>query len=151
MAVTAHSYTKLGLSLGTKKIDFTADTIKVLLLSAYTVGTTEDTAQFVSDVLAVGTESSGTGYTAGGQAIVSPSFTESGHVYTLGSTTNPSWSITATFSAAFALFYDSTPGSNSTNPVLGYWDLGGTTSWTSGTLALTLALTSNAICTITGS
>ena len=72
MAVTAHTYTKLALSMGTKKIDFTADTFKVMLLSAYTVGSTQDSAQFVSDVLAVSTEASGTGYTSGGVALSSP-------------------------------------------------------------------------------
>lgn len=148
MAVTAHSYTKLGLSLGTKKIDFTADSFKVMLLSAYTVGTTQDTAQFVSDVLAVGTEASGTGYTAGGLTIASTSFTESGHVYTFGSTATLQWT-GSTITAAYALFYDSTPGSNATNPVLGYWDFGGSQSSSNGTF--TLSLSSNAICTLTGS
>ena len=117
MAVTAHSYTKLALSLATKKIDFTADTLKVMLLSSYTVGTTQDTAQFVSDVLAVATEASGTGYTSGGVALSSPTFTASGHVYTLTTGTNPSWS-SSTISAAYALFYDSAPGTNATNPVI---------------------------------
>lgn len=148
MAVTAHAYTKLALSLGTKKVDFTADTFKVMLLSAYTVGTTQDTAQFVADVLAVGTEASGTGYTAGGLTIPSTSFTESGHVYTFGSSGTLQWS-GSTITASYALFYDSTPGSNSTNPVLGYWDFGGSQSSSSGTF--TLNLTSNAIATITGS
>lgn len=148
MAVTAHSYTKLGLSLGTKLVNFNSDAFKVMLLSAYTVGTTQDTAQFVSDVLAVGTEASGTGYTAGGLAIGSTSFTESGHVYTFGSTATLQWT-GSTITAAYALFYDSTPGSNATNPVLGYWDFGGNQSSSDGTF--TLSLTGNAICTITGS
>jgi hypothetical protein len=148
MTVTAHSYTKLALSLGTKKIDFTADTFKVMLLSAYTVGTTQDTAQFVSDVLAVGAEASGTGYTAGGLAIPSPTFTESGHVYTFGSAGTLQWT-SSTITASYALFYDSTPGSNATNPVLAYWDFGGAQSSSAGTF--TLSLTGNAIATITGS
>jgi hypothetical protein len=148
MAVTSHSYTKLGLSLGTKKVDFTADAFKVLLLSAYTVGTTQDTAQFVTDVLAAGTEASGTGYTAGGLAITATSFTESGHVYTFGSTATLQWT-TSTITASYALFYDSTPGTNATNPVLGYWDFGGAQSSSAGTF--TLSLTGNAICTLTGS
>lgn len=148
MTVSAHSYTKLGLSLGTKKVDFTADTFKVMLLSAYTVGTTQDTAQFVSDVLAAATEASGTGYTAGGLAITSTSFTESGHVYTFGSTATLQWT-GSTITAAYALFYDSTPGSNATNPVLGYWDFGGSQSSSAGNF--TLSLSSNAIATITGS
>jgi hypothetical protein len=148
LAVTAHTYTKFGLSLATKKADLTADTIKVMLLSAYTVGTTQDTAQFVSDILSVGTEASGTGYTSGGVALVSPTFTASGHVYTLTSGTNPSWA-SSTISAAYALFYDSTPGTNSTNPVICYWDFGGTSSSSAGTF--TLSLSGSGIYTYTGS
>lgn len=149
MAVVAHSYTKLGLSLGTKLVNFNSDTFKVMLLASYTVGTTQDTAQFVADVLAApATEASGTGYTAGGLTIASTSYTESGHVYTFGSTATLQWTA-STISAAYALFYDSTPGSNATNPVLGYWDFGGTQSSSNGTF--TLSLSSNAIATITGS
>lgn len=149
MAVTAHSYTKSGLSLATKLIN-TTDTFKVMLLSAYTVGTTQDTAQFVSDILGVATEASGTGYTAGGQALVSPTFTESGHVYTLTSSTNPSWNAAGgALAAAYALFFDSTPGTNASNPVLCYWDLGGTQTATNGTFTLTLS--GSGLYTLTGS
>lgn len=148
MTVTAHSYTKWALSLGSKKVDLTADTIKVMLLSAYTVGTTQDTAQFVSDVTGVGTETSGTGYSAGGYSLVSPTFTESGHVYIYTSATNPNWT-TSTISAAYALFYDSTPGTASTNPIIAYWDFGGTQSSVAGTYTLTLS--GSGIVTITGS
>jgi hypothetical protein len=112
------------------------------------VGTTQDTAQFVADVLAAGTEASGTGYTAGGLTIGSVTFTASGHVYTLASSATLQWT-TSTITASYALFYDSTPGTNSTNPVLGYWDFGGAQSSSAGTF--TLALTGNAIFTITGS
>ena len=150
MAVTAHAYTKAGLALASKKIDLTADTVKVMLLSAYTVGTTQDTAEFVADVLGVGTEASGTGYSAGGVALVSPTFTESGHVYTFTSSTNPSWNASGgSLAAAYALFYDSTPGTNATNPVLCYWDFGGTATATNATFTLTLS--GSGVFTITGS
>ncbi len=148
MTVTAHAYTKFALSLATKKVDLSADTLKVMLLSAYTVGSTQDTAQFVSDVTAVATEASGTGYTAGGVTIASPSFSASGHVYTLTSGTNPSWA-TSTISAAYALIYDSTPGTSSTNPVIGYVDFGGTVSSSGGTFTLTI--NGSGLLTITGS
>lgn len=148
MAVTAHVYTKFALSLATKKVDLTADTLKVMLLSAYTVGSTQDTAQFVSDVLAVATEASGTGYTAGGVTIASPSFTETGHVYALDSATDPSWA-SSTITAAFALLYDSTPGSNATNPVIAYIDFGGNVSTSGGTFTITL--NASGILTLTGS
>ena len=53
--------------------------------------------------------------------------------------TNPVWnsgSSAGTLSAAYAVFYDSTPGSNATNPVLGYWDLGGTQTATNAPFTL---------------
>ncbi|MGV9778185.1 hypothetical protein, partial [Streptosporangium sp. NPDC003464] len=56
----------------------TTDTIKVMALSAYTVGSTKDTAQFISDVLAAATEATGTGtsgYTAGGATLGSKTVT----------------------------------------------------------------------------
>lgn len=148
MAVTAHTYTKLGLSLGTAKINFLADTLKVMLLSAYTVGTTQDTAQFVADVKAVATETVGTGYTAGGQTLASVTYAESGHVYTLDCA-DPAWTITSAFSAAYAVIYDSTPGSDATNPVINYHDFGGTTSFTSGTFTFTV--NASGLLTATGS
>jgi hypothetical protein len=116
-----------------------------MLLSAYTVGSTQDTAKFVSDVLGVATEASGTGYTAGGQTLASVTWAASGHVYTLDCA-DPTWA-SSTVSAAYALFYDSTPGSNATNPVLCYWDLGGT--FTSTASPFTLQVNASGVLTIT--
>lgn len=149
MAITAHTYTKLADSLGQKKIDLDTDTFKCLLLSAYTVGTTQNTAQYVADVKAVATESTGTGYTAGGVTLTSVTWTATGTVYAFKATI-PGWSITSAFGAAFALFYCSTPGTDATNPVLCYWDLGATTSWSSGTLSFTLTQNAAGIVTFTG-
>lgn len=120
-----------------------------MLLSAYTVGTTQDTAQYVADVLAVATEASGTGYTAGGATLTGGSWSASGHVYTYTGTI-PAWNATGgSLAAAYALFFDSTPGSNATNPVLAYWDLGGTQTATNGTFTLTA--NASGIVTFTGS
>lgn len=146
IAVTAHTYTKLALSLATKKIDVSADTFKVMLLSAYTVGSTQDTAQFLADVLAAATEASGTGYTAGGQALTTVTFNESGHIYTLDAD-DPAWA-TSTITAAYAVVYDSTPGTNATRPVLCYVDFGGNVSSSGGTF--TLALNASGLVTVTG-
>lgn len=147
MAVTAHTYTKFNDSVAKKLVNLSTDTLKVMLLSAYTVGSTQDSAQFVADVLAVATETSGTGYTAGGQALTSVTLTDSGHVTTL-TCANPSWA-TSTFNAAYAVFFDSTPGSNATNPVICYWDFGGTQS-PSGA-AFTLQISGSGLVTFTGS
>ena len=55
MAVTANCFTKFTLSLATKKIDLTADTLRVILATSATTGlaAAEDTIQFMSDVKAV--------------------------------------------------------------------------------------------------
>lgn len=148
MTITAHSYTKLADSLAAKKINLASDTLKVMLLSAYTVGSTQDTAQFVADVLAApATETSGTGYTAGGATLASVSVSDSAHVFTF-TAANPSWTA-STFTASYAVFYDSTPGTNATNPVICYWDFGGAIPVTSGTYTLTI--NGSGIITITGS
>lgn len=147
MAVTAHSYTKLADALAQKEVDIDSDTIKCLLLSAYTVGTTQDSAKYKADVLAAATEASGTGYTAGGVTLTSVTWTVSGHVYALKATI-PSWTTTGgSLAAAYALFYDDTPATN--KPVLCYWDLGGTQTSTNGTFALTQ--NASGILTVTGS
>lgn len=149
MAVTSHVYTMLAKSLVDKKIDLDTDVLKCLLLSAYTVGSTQDSAQYVADVKAVGTEASGTGYTAGGIALSNVAFTKSGHVYTLDAD-DIVWT-SSTISAAYALFYgvaSASPG-DSTNPVIAYWDLGGTQSSTAA--SFTLTVNASGLLTFTGS
>ncbi len=77
MAVTVFVYGKLQQSLLEGRINFATDTIKAMLLSSYTVGSTQDTAQFLSDVVTggVGVEASGSGYTAGGATLGSKTVT----------------------------------------------------------------------------
>lgn len=147
IAVTAHVYTKGILSVVSKLENIPSDALKVMLLSAYTPG--QDTHQFMSDVLGAGTETSGTGYTATGQALTSVTVSQSGHVQTL-SCANPSWNATGgALSAAYAVWFDSSPGSNATNPVICYWDLGGTQTATNSTFALTVS--GSGLVTFTGS
>lgn len=149
MAVTAHTYTKFANRLGVKGVTINTDTWKCMLLSAYTVGTTQDTAEFAADVLAVATEASGTGYTAGGATLTGVSWTASGHVYTFTGTI-PAWNAAGgSLAAAYAVFIDTTPGTNATNPVMCYWDLGGTQTATNGTFTLTAS--GSGIFTATGS
>ncbi|MEV4179929.1 hypothetical protein AB0J28_00600 [Streptosporangium canum] len=193
MAVTVYTYGKLQQSLWEAKINFTSDTIKVMALSAYTVGTTQDTAQYLSDVLAAATEATGTGtsgYTAGGATLASKTLvytaanswatqranstaytvgdvvrptTGNGYVYqaivagtsagsaptwptVIGQTVtdggvtwacvgrgvlmldaaDPAWTTgnPGSLTASYLVFYKST-GTDSTSPVILYWDLGG--------------------------
>lgn len=146
MAVTAHTYTKLAKSLVDKLADLDSDALKVMLLSAYTPD--RDAHQFVSDVLGAGTQvPNGSGYTTGGAALTTVTFVESGHAYILDCD-DPSWT-GATFAAAYAVFYDSTPGSSATNPVLNYWDFGGTL--TGGGGAFTLVIDASGLLVVTAS
>ena len=71
MAVTVFAYGKLLQSLWEGRINFTTDAIHAMLLASYNVGSTQDTAQFLSDVVTAGVavEATGSGYTAGGQAL----------------------------------------------------------------------------------
>jgi hypothetical protein len=96
MAVTVFVYGKLQQSLFEGRINFGSDTIKAMLLSSYTVGSTQDTAQFLSDVVTggVGVETSGSGYTAGGATLASKTVT-----YTAAN----SWSVQRANSTAYAV------------------------------------------------
>lgn len=102
MAVTVSVYGKLQQSLWEGLIAFGTDTIKAMLLSSYTIGTTQDSAQFLSSVVTsgVGVETSGSGYTAGGATLASKTVTytaanswstqrANSTAYTVGDVTRP--------------------------------------------------------------
>lgn len=133
MAVTAHTYPQLEQKAGTKSVNLSSDSLKVMLLSAYTFANTHAT---MTDVKAAGTEVTGTGYTAGGQALTSVSFTTSGTVTTL-TAANPSWA-SSTITAAYAVFYDAAGGTDATDYPICYWDFGGSQSSSAGTFTLTI-------------
>lgn len=102
-----------------------------MLLAAYTPSSAHAT---MADVLAAATEASGTGYTAGGQALSGVSLSTSGSVTTL-TCSNASWP-SSTITAAFAVFYDAAGGTNATNYPLVYWDFGGSQASAAGTFTL---------------
>lgn len=133
MAVTAHSYPQFEQKLGTKSSNLSTDSLKVMLLTAYTFANTHAT---MTDVLGAGTETSGTGYTAGGLALTSVTFTTSATVSTL-TCANPAWT-TSSITAAFAVFYDAQGGTNTTNFPICYWDFGGSSTSSAGTFTLTI-------------
>lgn len=143
MSVTAKWYGKAFLSLGTKQINLTSDTIKVMLCtSAYTVD--QDNHQFKSDLT---NEVSGTGYTAGGATLGSPTLTYTGTTNVLAfDGADVSWAA-STLTARYAIVYDSTPGTDATRPLLMYVDFGADVSTTSGTLTLTWDAAG--LCTVT--
>lgn len=97
------------------------DTIKVALLTtAYTPDI--DNHKFLSDVNA--NESSGAGYTAGGNTLTSPTVTED-DVNDRGvfGAANASWPSSTIANARYALIYKAT-GTPSTSPLIGYIDFG---------------------------
>jgi hypothetical protein len=133
MAVTAHVYPKFQESAVKKGVNLATDSLKVMLLSAYTFANSHAT---MADVKGSGTEASGTGYTAGGQALTSVTVSTSGTVTTFDCA-DPSWSASS-IAAAFAVFYDAQGGTDSTNIPIAYWDFGGTQTSSSGTFTLTV-------------
>lgn len=144
MAVTAKVYPQIQQKLATKAVNLSTDSLKVILFQTYTFSAGHST---MSDVMAAGTEATGSGYTTGGQALSGVSLTTSGQVTTLtcGSPTWPSSTITA----AAAVFYDAAGGSNATNFPLVHWDLGGSQS--SLGAAFTLTISGSGLLTLTAS
>jgi hypothetical protein len=118
------TYAKLIDSLTGGLMNFHSDAFNAMLLADYTEGTTSTDAQFLADVLAVATEATGDGYTAGGKVLTSVVWAQDGAGWSL-MCDDIVWA-SSTISAAFAVFYDATPGDPAANALLGYWDLGGT-------------------------
>jgi len=143
MAVTAHVFPQFAIGLGAGNINMTSGTYKVALsntagpvaLATSGVSTAKLFTDWTSNVAA---EISGTGYTAGGATVASPTFTAGGtsnSVATWTSGTNPSWT-SATFTANQAIFYES---SASTYQLICFWDFGGAVSVSAGTFTLTIS------------
>lgn len=136
MAAITHECAKYIESLATGLSNPGADSFGVILMDTFTPGTLYTTGQFVADFLAAGTETTGTGYTAGGQTLSTVTWTQSGAVWTLDAA-DPSWTA-ATIHPAWALWFDATPGTNATNPVVGVWDLNGAAGVTADTYTLNI-------------
>lgn len=133
MAVTAFFYGNVMLSAFNKEIDFNSDTIKVMLCtSAYTPN--QDTHQYKSSVTG---EVVGTGYTATGVTMATPTLT-----YTAGTNVlmldgaDVSWAA-STITARYAVIYDSTPASDATRPLIAYVDFGADVVSSAGTFSIT--------------
>jgi hypothetical protein len=121
MAVTAYWYGQAFLSVFNKELDIDTDAIKCMLTtSTYTPN--QDTHRYKSSVT---NEVSGTGYTAGGVTLanVVQSYTGSTNVWAFDAD-DASWT-NASFTARYAVVYDSTPSTDATRPLLTYVDFGG--------------------------
>lgn len=142
MSVNGYVFPQFFLGVASGVFNFSSDTFKIALSDAagpVTPGTSGvDTAKLFTDWTSnVAAEITGTGYTAGGVAVSSPTLTAGGtdnSVATFTSTTNPSWT-GATFSANQAILYDDTAD---TYQLVAFWDFGGAVSVTDGTFTLTI-------------
>jgi hypothetical protein len=121
MAVTAYWYGRAFLSVFNKELDIDSDTIKCMLTTS-TYSPNQDTHRYKSDVT---NEVSGTGYTAGGVTLtgVVQSYTGATNVWAFDAD-DASWT-GASFTARYAVVYDSTPATDATRPLLTYVDFGG--------------------------
>jgi hypothetical protein len=123
-----------------KEIDFLADDIKVSLHTAYTPSLDHD---YWAD--AVASEVSGTGYTHEGLSLTGEANTRSSAIVTFDAN-DAQWT-SSTIDADHAIYYDSTPGSDATDPLISYVDFEGEQSSSNGNFTITHH--ANGIATIT--
>lgn len=133
MAVTAYWFGLAISAILNKEVDWAADAIKVALCTS-TYTPSQDTHDYFDDIT---NEVVGTGYTAGGAALGTPTigYTAGTNVTKLDGD-DTTWT-TATITARYAIIYDSTPGTAATNPLLGYVDFGADYTSTAGDFKIT--------------
>jgi hypothetical protein len=120
MAVSAFWYGNALLKALNKEIDWDTDTIKVALV-ANTYTPNQDTHTYFSDITG---EVTGTGYTAGGQALASKTITYTGATNIIAlDAADTTWAA-STLTARYAVIYDDSPATAATKPLLGYVDFG---------------------------
>jgi len=132
MPVTAFIY---GLALDhitDADIDWTVDTIKVSLHTV-TYVPAQDTHDFWNDAT---NEIVGTGYTADGQALASPTRTYAAGTNTLSLDAADSAWTTASFTARIAVVYKDRGGVTTADELLSYIDFGGDETVSSGTFTI---------------
>ncbi len=135
MSVTAKWYGKAQLgqygNTAARRVDFTADTIKVAIATSSYVPD-QDAHDFFDDIT---NEITGTGYSAGGVTLASTTVTyDSASNETRLDAADASWS-SSTFTGRYAIIYKST-GVAGTSPLMGYVDFGADQSVSAGTFSL---------------
>jgi hypothetical protein len=117
---TSKAYLNLASAIFNKEVDFDSDTVKVALLSSsYTPNQTSH--GYFSDVSAY--EVSGTGYTAGGQALASKTVTkDTTNKVVVFDAADTTWA-NSTITARYAVLYDDSGATASTKALIGYIDL----------------------------
>lgn len=133
MPVTAFVYGNMLVFITDAQIDWTVDTIKVALAtSSYTPD--QDAHDYFNDVVA--NEISGTGYTADGQALGTPTRTYTGGTNTLSLDAVDSQWTSSSFTARFAVVYKDRGGAQSADELLSYVNFGGDETVSSGTFTI---------------
>lgn len=127
-------------------ITFTGDVFKIALIKNGMAGTYGAASTNYSDITGNTDETSGTGYTAGGETLVNVTPTTSGTTAFVDFTPDPSWT-SASFSTAGCMIYNSSQRGPTANQATSVHDFGGTQTVTSGTFTAVMptADASNAI------
>lgn len=133
MAVTAKFYGNVFACAFNKEIDFDSDSIKVLLVtSAYAFD--QDAHKYKSSIT---NEVTGTGYTAGGATLASPTITyNAGTNLLVLDGADVSWA-NSTITARGAVIYDSTPATDATKPLIAFVDFGQDITSSGGNFTIT--------------
>lgn len=135
MATTSKLYGLFLKSLAQGRLNLSSDQIKVMLCTS-SYAPNQDTHQFKSDVT---NEVTGTGYTAGGQALTGVTLTYDAATNTLMLDANdPTWSA-STITARYLVAYDDTPSTDATKPLICYWDMGTDQISSSGNFTATIS------------
>lgn len=143
----AHTLAWYGMAFKTifnKEVDIPDDAFKVALANtSYTPDI--DAHDYFNDVT---NELSGGGYTSGGHALVSPSWTQTGgsNLWTLDATDLSISSLSVT-NMKYGIIYDSTPGTAATNPLIALITFDAAQTFTNATM--TLQWNASGIVTIT--
>ncbi len=138
MAITAYLYDNFPLYACKKLINDLSSgstTIKVALCtSSYTPNVSTHTTfnDITNEVPATG------GYSAGGQALTTKAWTNSGHVCTFDAD-DPAWASSTIAACRYVILYDATVAGATNQYLIGYWDLGQDYSTASSTLTLVLS------------
>jgi hypothetical protein len=117
---TSKAYLSLAQAIFNKEVDFDSDTVKVALLSSgYTPD--QNAHDYFNDVSAY--EVTGTGYTAGGQALAGKTVTkDTANKVVVFDANDVTWA-NSTITARYAVVYDDSGATTATKALIGYIDL----------------------------
>jgi hypothetical protein len=115
-------------------IDFDTDTIYFLLVDATGAAESDATKQGYRYRSSITHESTGAGYSTGGAAVGSLTLTMSAHVLTFSAAT-VNWAA-STITASGGYLYKLSGSGAGSDPLIGYWDFGGSFASSGGTFSV---------------